>query len=286
MAVGYTYDTDGVLWRLDVNPDGTIGTTVVTAVGPSTSGLAPSITAQGVITSAMRLIGAVASGETPTTDELNDGLSVLNDMIDGWNAESLMIFTNGNYQEFPLTVGQQDYTMGLGGDFNTTRPAEIERMGIVSLNNPAQPLELPMAYLTQAQWASIPVKLINSTLPLAVYDDGGFPLRTLHFRYIPLIPCNVRVYSWTPLSYFYNLSNSYSFPPSYAKAIRYNLAVDLAAEFGIENAMQFQLVTAQAIESKAIIKRKNSKLLDLKCDSALVGNSRTYNWITDNANGR
>jgi hypothetical protein len=285
----YTYDSTGQLWKIDVAPGG--GSETITSVaspGGSASGPAPTITANDLITSSLRLIGAVASGETPPTAELADGLMVLNHMMSTWNAESQMIFTNGNYQEFALTVGKQSYTLGPGGDWNTARPARIERMGFVSLANAAQPLEIPISMMTQDQWAQVPVKLISNTMLLAVYDDGGFPSRTLYFRYIPTIAANVRVYSWTALSYFADGTTTYSFPEGYYEALRYNLAVRLAPEFGMSAAAQAQLavVVPLAIEARAVIKRMNTNPLDLKCDAAVVGTSgsqRAYNWLTDNA---
>jgi hypothetical protein len=35
----------------------------------------------------MRLIGAIAAGETMETDELNDAFTSFNEMIDSWNTE-------------------------------------------------------------------------------------------------------------------------------------------------------------------------------------------------------
>src|SRR5947208_3192286 len=122
------------------------------------------MTGLALISSALRLIGVLASEETPTAAEAADALVVLNQMIESWTVERMMIFTLG-ISEFPLIPGQQTYTLGVGGNFNLARPARIERMGIVSLNNPSQPLELPLEMLDDEQWAAIPVKLIQSSLP-------------------------------------------------------------------------------------------------------------------------
>jgi hypothetical protein len=216
------------------------------------------MTGLDLVASAMRLIGALASGETPSAAEANDGLVCLNDMLDSWQAERLMIFTI-NIQEFPLVPGQQVYTLGPGGNFNTVRPAKIERMSIVSLNNPAQPLELPIHMYTDRDWQHVPVKTgITSTLPLSVYDDGGYPLRNLSFWVIPNIVNNVRIYSWTALTNFPDLTTDITFPPGYKEAVRYNLAARLIAEMPGEYAQVTVLVTQQlAVDSLARVKTMN-----------------------------
>src|SRR5271154_5020111 len=107
-------------------------------------------TALDLIKSAMRVLNVLASGEEPSGAEAADGLGILNQMLDSWQIERLMIFTiqrvvndiNGN--PFNLVSGQQVYKVGLGGDFNIPRPPRIARIGIISLNNTQQPLELPL----------------------------------------------------------------------------------------------------------------------------------------------
>jgi hypothetical protein len=211
-------------------------------------------------------------------NESADGLLIAQQMMDSWQAERLSIFSVG-INEFPLVPGQQVYTLGTNGNFNIPRPARIERMSIVSLLNPAQPLELPLEMLTEAGWQAIPVKVISSSLPTVVYDDMAFPLRNLNFWCIPTIVVNTRIYSWVPLSTFPDLTTDVTFPPSYLKAIRYNLAVDLAPEFGRSTPPE---VAAQALLTKGILKTMNAPLVESRIDPVLSGEgARVYNWISD-----
>ena len=234
----------------------------------------------------MRLIGALASGEQPTGAEASDALCVLNQMLDSWNAERLMIFAI-IISEFPLTPTQQTYTLGPGGNFNTVRPAKIERISIVSLTNPAQPLELPIQYYTARDWQEeVPVKLINTTLPLAVYDDQEFPYRNLSFWPIPAVAVNTRIYFWTPLSQFASLTTKVSFPPGYLEALRYNLAVRLMAEMpGDYNQVTAGITQGLAQSSLARVRIMNEPIIELFCDDALVNRGGYYDYRSDRAVG-
>jgi len=234
----------------------------------------------------MRLIGALASGETMPADEAADGLMVLNQMLDSWQAERLMAFTI-NIQEFPLVPGQQTYTMGPGGNFNVARPAKIERISIVSLNNPAQPLELPMEMLTDADWQDeIPVKLVPGSLPLQVYDDGAFPLRNLNYWTIPTIPVNTRIYSWQALNQFPDLVTDLTFPPGYLEALRYNLAIRLIAEMpGEYSQVTVGVSQTLATESLARVRSMNLPLIQSFCDPALSSEGGHYDYRSDSIVG-
>lgn len=229
----------------------------------------------------MRLIGALASGETPTGAEASDALMALNQMLDAWAADRLMVFTI-TINEFALIPSQQVYTYGVGGNFNAPRPARIDRISIVSLTNPAQPLELPIDYYTDWDWQQVPVKNIQTTLPQAVYDDQAFPFRNLSFWPIPTVVVNTRIYHWTQLTQYANLTTDNTYPPGYLEALRYNLAMRLMAEFpgGFDPVMS-ATTAPLAVEALARVKSMNLPLIEAFCDAALTGKSTRYNYYSD-----
>lgn len=249
-----------------------------------------------LITRSLRLIGVLATGESPTSDEANDALETLQDLLDAWQAESLQVFsivrqlTDVNNLPFTLVPAQQVYTLGAGGNFNFPRPARVERMGLISISNPAQPLELALEMLTDAEWQAIPVKNIQSTIPQKVWNDKNFPLMNLSFWCVPSIAQQVALYLWQPLATFPDLNvTDVEFPPAYARALRFNLAVDLAAEFGATCDPQAVVLVAQkADEAKQLIKSFNARVPILGCDAALAvpSSKGVYNWLTDQPAGR
>lgn len=265
----FTYDAGGNLLRVTYAADGTSTTEIVSVGGlfPEVTSPPPQLTATDIITSALRLIGAVAAGETPEDAELSDGLVVLNQMIDSWNTERLMIFTT-QPTSFALVAGKQAYTLGPGGDFNMERPARIDN-AVLEIVNSGYVLQRPLWALSDEEWASIQLKNFGNTYPGCFWDDDGFPLRTLRFWPLPVGNLNVILWLWSSVSQFTDLTTAQTYPPGYAKALRYNLAVDLAAEFATQLS---PIVSAIAVDSKAKLKRANSTPAPrMKVDPALQG---------------
>jgi hypothetical protein len=70
-----------------------------------------------------------------------------------------------------------------------------------------------------------------------------------------------------------------TFPPAYAQAIRYNLAIRLAAEFPGNLS---PIVPMIAAESLAMLKDLNLPAPVLRCDPGLSGTgSSQYDWRSD-----
>lgn len=234
-----------------------------------------SSTGRDLVSAALRLIGAVASGETPAAAEATDGLSALNLMIDSWSNESLLI-PNKVREVFALTPSQQTYTMGTGGNFATSRPLRIEE-ALIQFSSVTPLLELPMKILNQEQYSGVLIKTLTSTFPLYLFPDYAAPLVNLNFWPVPNTANSVVLYSWKPLADLTTLDTATSLPPGYERALKYNLAVEIAPEYGkiIPDA-----VAAIAVESKAAIKRMNASPRYLRVDQALRPQSGTWNWMT------
>jgi hypothetical protein len=236
------------------------------------------MTGLDLLTRAMRTLGKLESGEVPSSDEAADGLVSLNDLLDSWAAERLMVFSI-SIAEFTLVPGQQVYTYGTGGNFNAARPVRIDRASIVSLTNPAQPLEIEIPYLTDQEWQlEYPVKNIPTTLPTAVYDDQNFPLRNLSFWPIPTAVVKTRLYVWTTLNTFPDLTTDITFPQAYPRALRYNLAGELSSEYGVPMPAE---AAAIAVQSKSIVRLLNVPSISSYCDPAVSGDPGHYNFYSD-----
>lgn len=238
------------------------------------------MTVNDLITAALKLIGAVAKSETVDADEQQDSFARLNDMLDAWAAESTSVYSVVRSIN-NLTAGKQTYTIGKSGvpDFNQVRPQIIQDAGIISTTSVPN-FELPMRQLTVDEWASVTIKGVPSSLPYYLYYDLAYPLGTISLWPVPSVSSiQLALYVPTQISQFLTVNDTIVLPPGYAEAIRYNLAVRLAPEFGRP---LDPTIAALASMSYATVQRANKRLDILGIDEALKGNQPgAYNWLTD-----
>lgn len=245
------------------------------------------------VRSSLRLVGSLRSGLNLSNDELTDCKMVLNDMLDAWgvsrqtvfNVERVILDQNG--LALSLAANKQTYTLGNANgteDFLLSRPPRLERVSVLYSASQQTPVELAMEMLDDVQWQAVSNKSTPSLLPQVCYVEKNFPDMSLSFWPVPTQANPVALYQWAALTLFPDLNSTFSFPPGYARAIRYNLAVDLAAEFPCDMA-KLQLVMKQAAIYKAEIQSLNLEAKEAVCDAALVGsNGSNGNIYTGTAN--
>ncbi len=77
-----------------------------------------------IIKRSLRRIGALSTGETPDTSETNDAFEVLNEMLDQWSNDHLLVFVQQEVIQ-ELTGGQFIYTIGAGGQVGASLTGSI-----------------------------------------------------------------------------------------------------------------------------------------------------------------
>lgn len=186
------------------------------------------ITALDIITEAAKLIGVVFKSEALSADEAVDGLVSLNDMLDTWSNDSLTTFAY-TLENFPLT-GASSYAIGASGNFNTTRP-----ISIVDAVVRVATIDYPLEIITQEQYQlEISNKSISSSIPEYLTYDNGYPLGIIKMFPIPTSGSTLYMQSNKPLSNLSALTTTIDLPPGWKKALKYNLAIDMAPEYGME----------------------------------------------------
>ena len=89
-----------------------------------------------IISRALKDIGALEAGESPSADAVQDAFDMLNDMVGQWSNEDMMVFYK-NEIIFPITPGQTQYTIGPGGQIGCSFVGSIAGnvLTITSINS-------------------------------------------------------------------------------------------------------------------------------------------------------
>ena len=231
-----------------------------------------------ILTRAVRLLGAVAQGTPLAAGDAADALTALNGMLQSWNIESLAVYTE-NFDPYNLVPGQQFYTIGPTGNIALApqlRPSSLYRAQL-KVTDTTPNLFRPIELINDEEWSDLRLQQISTAYPTKLYNDGNFPNMGLYLYPIPTMAYQLILWTWNQISIITDLNADLSLPPGYERAIIYNLAVEIAAEYGKVPSPD---VTRIANDSLALIKRINSPNNTLKCDAAVLSGSRAFNWRT------
>ena len=233
-------------------------------------------TAGEQINGALRLIGQLAEGETPSAATSQDSLAALNQMIDSWNTERLSVFSTQD-QVFSWPPNVLSRTLGPSGDFVGNRPILID--DATYFKDPASGISYGIKIINQQQYDGIAVKTVTSTYPQVIWINMGYPNIDMYVYPKPTKVLEWHFISVTELTQPATLTTTLSFPPGYLRAFRYNLACEIAAEFGVEPSPQVKRI---AMSAKRNLKRINNPDDVMSIPYAIVSTRQRFNIFAGN----
>jgi len=234
-------------------------------------------TAGDIIKGSLRLIGQLAEGEEPSADTAQDALAAMNQMIDSWSTERLSVFTLQE-QVFDWPALQAIRTLGPTGDFVGQRPILVESS--TYFKDTTSGLSFGIKFVNADQYNGIALKTVSSSYPQVLWVRETYPDITMAVYPVPRKQLEWHFVSMQPLSQPATLGTDLAFPPGYLRAFRYNLACELAPEFGVEPSMQVMRI---AMTSKRNLKRINNPDDKLSIPYPLIYSNRRFNVYTGNA---
>ena len=222
-----------------------------------------------LITGSYRLAGILGTGQTLQGSQGPDAIYALQEMMDEWNSDALKLYTIGIYS-IPITNAKQQYTIGPGGDFNiTNRPPLLSGAWFQQLTT-APFNDIPVTLVSAQDWGNIRAKGTQGNVVTYGYYDQNFPVATLFVWPLPSMAAgSLILHAPSQLNSSIGLDDYENLPPAYRKAIRYNLAMVLAAENGFEPSMH---VKSTAANSLMMLQRNNGQIPQrMTFDSAALG---------------
>ena len=233
-------------------------------------------TAGEIIKGSLRLIGQLAEGEEPSADTMQDSIMAVNQMIQSWNTERLSVFSTQD-QTFIWPAGIASRSIGPTGNFVGNRPIEID--DATYFKDPQTGLSFGIKLINQQQYDGIALKTVTSTYPQVMWVNNTFPDMEMTIYPIPIKALEWHIISVEELTQVSSVATDMYFPPGYLRAFRYNLAMELAPEFGVEPTPQ---VTRIAMTSKRNLKRINFPGDLMAIPYAIVATRQRYNIYANN----
>jgi len=191
-----------------------------------------SVSRDDIIKRALRLIGAVAQGETPTRDQVTEGAVALNGLVKAWQADGMPLWAIKTYG-MSMTAGTNSYNVGTGLTVNVDKPLKVMQAW---LHDNTSNVDIPMRIITAQEYFMLGNKTTAGS-PIQLYYE---PLRDSGVMHIFPTPTSYDQTNKTlyflyqrPFEDFDASTDTPDFPQEWYDAITYGLATRLAPEYGV-----------------------------------------------------
>jgi hypothetical protein len=203
-------------------------------------------------------------------------LFALNQMIDSWGTEKLSTFTTQE-QVFSWLPGFVSRTLGPSGDFVGDRPVLMD--DATYFVDASTGISYGIKLINQQQYDGIAVKNVTSTFPQVMWINTNYPNIDMHVYPVPTKVLEWHFISAAQLTQPATIATPLYFPPGYMRAFRYNLACEIAPEFGVEPS---GTVGRIAMASKRNLKRINNPDDIMSIPYAIVSTRQRFNIFAGN----
>lgn len=223
-------------------------------------------TARTIVRGALMDLGVASAEEPLTASQAEDALDLLNQLLDSWSLEQLIIYYTPP-TSIPWPAGTQVRTWGPGGDIPTARPLKLQPYA--HYREAATGLDLPLTVMDrQADYVALTLKAQTSSTLQALYYAPSMPLGQLFGWPVPTMEWLVIVFPWQPFTRWTSLDSEVLFPAGYERALRAGLALESAPQYGVQPSA---LTAAILAEAKSNVKRVNAIVPVLGLDPSFQG---------------
>lgn len=223
------------------------------------------LTAQQIVEGALRINGKLAAGASAKAHDATDGLEALRILIREWNSEDLMVYVT-TADTHALTAGTKSYTIGDGATIDTARPESI-----VDAYVAAGGLDHTIKIIGEKEYNRLAQKGLGYDWPTKLWYSPGYPNGTIYLW--PPGGGTLNLSSIKPLSDPTLLTGDIAFPGIYDAALKWNLACEIAPEFGQEP-KTWWVIRAETTKDKIINLNAANRVEAAQVD--VIGLSRRF----------
>lgn len=222
----------------------------------------------------------LTSGSTTATVADTTGLEI-NQAISGAGIQAftgIAAIVQNSYIVLSLAAtanGAQ--TITVNPEFVAPRPTFIYRANVVILGTTPE-LHLPLAILTDEQWAAKTIPHLLASWPWEMYNDGDYPLSALYIYGYPNQVNDLELFTWQQLkSNFTAVTDAAIFPPGYEDLIVTQGALRVRALYPYDSklsVLQVEELKTDAAAAAQAVQVLNTQCPDMVNEAALINSGR------------
>lgn len=191
-----------------------------------------------IITRALRIIGSISQGETPTAYAVTEASEVLNDLIKEWESDGMQLWCIKEYSLTPV-AGTSTYSIGIGQTINAVAPTKLVQAWSRSTANS---LDTPILLITRHEYNMLGSKTTQGQPSQLWYNppgeiSGTENVGSLTFYVTPssnyVANFIVKFTGVRPIQDFDSASDLMDFPQYFGNALVWGLADQLSYEYGL-----------------------------------------------------
>ncbi len=247
-------------------------------------------TRDGIITRALRIVGAIAQGETATANAITEGAEALNDIVKEMQTDGMPLWKITTISPFTLTATEQ-YSIGSGATVDTPAPLKVlQAFRRDSILSPAT--DTPMLVIDQQAYNMLTPKKSTGTpnqlfyqTPGSAGNISGTQMRgTIYLFNSPdtynITNVTIGLVVHQPFEDFDVSTDVPDFPSYWFNALKWALADQLSSEYGLD------LPTRGFIQNKADKHKQAALSFGLEEGSLFLRPTSNYAGITTASGGQ
>ena len=183
------------------------------------------LTRNQLIDSALRKLGVLAEGQTPSTQNYADGSMALNTVISQLRAIGMPLWARSEYTFTPTT---NTYTIGTGMTLSTPFPVKLLQAFRTDTG-----AKIPLEIVAREDFNILPTSSNGSPIKINYQPFVNYGTISLWPTPTSTNTATVTLVYQRPYQYFTTSTETMDFPEEWYTAIIYHLAVRLAPEWGV-----------------------------------------------------
>lgn len=197
-----------------------------------------SVTRDDIIKRALRIVGAIGQGETPSTDATSEAALALNEIVKEWQADGMQLWKYKESTAITLVAGTNSYNIGTGYTVNQVAPLKVVQ---AFYRTTSSNTDRPLVLLTKQEYEILGNKSTQAAISQIYYMPPGPPLTEMKgVIYTYPTPDSTTASAGTlfligmyPIEDFDASTDNADFPSYYYNTLAWGLADQLAYEYGV-----------------------------------------------------